>query len=933
MPATAPFPSVPVLRRTHTTLLRRQRGESGTKPPTVEEIVNFMVRARATGRQIAAAESRDAIQGLIDYWYGILMLGDRKGVGELGSLNLDEFAGSSTETPEADSASESQARARAELDAKVQAFDAQLPAENRPLLRRLLLRLFTLSVARNNVELIHLPKTDEFLSDPAADKLAAAMLAAGLLKTEATDSGSEGAYVLADPGLLKAWPAFETIVDERLSLRDMTAGWEKSGKSPSALLESGSLLDFAADYVNLKPVEAVFLSESRKAALLNSKRKFRLMIGAIAVLMALVVVLVWQMMALWEQTANANAARITAEANRLAAETAEKRATSSADDVKKQRDIAIVAVEAEKKANLAAAAAREAEKKAVISKAASDEAEARQRERLLRDQLDATNQAAAEMRAIVEDARRTIGTVKNLRGALVTRLSKKELNSFDDTIAKLQTSLKLAETTAATASALDYSTGSATQVVQNVTKDPRPRLVKVLEGHRQPITAIAFAKDGKLATAGEDNLVRVWTPKGASFTEPITGSSQEGVNCLAFSPAENGRWLAIGSQGSTVRLRDFTNNTSSAYEGHSGPITSVSFSNDGSKVLSASADKTIQIWNPHNSQPIQKFKPTDSAANSATFNSDSTRVLGALEGNEAMVWTVGSDADPLRLPRAGPVKRALFNIQGDRIVTASLDKTVAVWLPSATSSSNPPLVWSEALSGPVFQAVFSPGGDQVACASGDRTAKIWDARTGRQLRDLQGHQKTVNQVVYHPRGKILLTGSADATAKLWYEGELQARYTLEGHLGPLTAVAFNDVGTQIATGSQDGTVRLYDFQEEIDKTPPTEEATGWSLYGWLDTNSKGTTPRLRAQSFAPETGARDAIPTVPTEPSEEPFVAKAEAIMNVRDEIKAGPDNRWDQGKPIDLLRKGDRVKIVEVLWDKEMVMQPKAVWIKFKKL
>ena len=144
--------------------------------------------------------------------------------------------------------------------------------------------------------------------------------------------------------------------------------------------------------------------------------------------------------------------------------------------------------------------------------------------------------------------------------------------------------------------------------------------------------------------------------------------------------------------------------------------------------------------------------------------------------------------------------------------------------------------------------------------------------------------------------------------------------------------------------------------KEATPNPAPTLTHGWVLFGWLDTTpdpaapspapSSSTPPaaqptaqpaapapttpgtsapvRLRYQSFAPTTGERGTLP----KPGD---TVKAEAFMNVRDNITLNTDGtRWNQGKPVDLLRKGQEVIVTDVKWQKGV--QPPAVWIQFKK-
>ena len=71
----------------------------------------------------------------------------------------------------------------------------------------------------------------------------------------------------------------------------------------------------------------------------------------------------------------------------------------------------------------------------------------------------------------------------------------------------------------------------------------------------------------------------------------------------------------------------------------------------------------------------------------------------------------------------------------------------------------------------VFGVAFSPDGERLATASGDKTAKVWDAASGQELMTFRGHADTVFAVTFSPDGKHLATASQDGTAKVWGRGQ------------------------------------------------------------------------------------------------------------------------------------------------------------------
>jgi WD40 repeat protein len=110
-------------------------------------------------------------------------------------------------------------------------------------------------------------------------------------------------------------------------------------------------------------------------------------------------------------------------------------------------------------------------------------------------------------------------------------------------------------------------------------------------------------------------------------------------------------------------------------------VLSAAFSPDGSRIVTASLDKTVRIWD-------------------------------AATGKEIMVLRDHENS----------VEAAAFSPDGTRIVTASIDKTVRIW-DAATGKEIMILRGHERW---VNSAAFSPDGSCIVTASDDNTARIWD---------------------------------------------------------------------------------------------------------------------------------------------------------------------------------------------------------------
>ena len=272
------------------------------------------------------------------------------------------------------------------------------------------------------------------------------------------------------------------------------------------------------------------------------------------------------------------------------------------------------------------------------------------------------------------------------------------------------------------------------------------------------------------------------------------------VTSAAFSP--DGSRILTASGDKTARLWDAKGTELAVLKGHEGPVVSAVFSGDGSRILTASGDNTARLWDAKGTE-LAVLKGHEGNVYSAVFSPDGSRILTASSDNTARLWDAKGTELAVLKGHEAPVSSAVFSGDGSRILTASLDNTARLWDAKGTE-----LAVLKGHEGDVYSAVFSPDGSRILTASDDNTARLWDAK-GTELAVLKGHEAPVSSAVFSGDGSRILTASSDNTARLW-----DARGTelavLKGHEGRVTSAVFSPDGSRILTASSDNTARLWD---------------------------------------------------------------------------------------------------------------------------
>ncbi len=388
---------------------------------------------------------------------------------------------------------------------------------------------------------------------------------------------------------------------------------------------------------------------------------------------------------------------------------------------------------------------------------------------------------------------------------------------------------------------------------------PRRWRYQVLKGHTGPVWAAVFnpverPEGPEVVTVGADGSARVWSEAGGRW---MSTTLAEGVAPVAaFLPAgdaivigsdadrslsmwrrdERGDWAAsliaqigVGLEGLIVapggrHIATLQRNDGAGLLSHDGSgwrltrltahrrrVVNAAFSIDGTQLVTASADRTAQVWRIDSGAATQVtvLAGHDDVVTDAGFASDGRVVTGCADGT-IRVWSPSIDGPwsfEVLTGHSSPVVSVEFAPDNRAVVSASTDGTARVWRAEASAGSS----WRSSVlyghDGELVSASFSPDGKMVLTASADGTARVWPIAQTSNGRDLAGHAGAIVDAAFAPDGAFLVTVGADKVARVWRpEGEPEA---LNGHRAALRAVTVSPTESRIASASIDGEVRVW----------------------------------------------------------------------------------------------------------------------------
>jgi len=286
---------------------------------------------------------------------------------------------------------------------------------------------------------------------------------------------------------------------------------------------------------------------------------------------------------------------------------------------------------------------------------------------------------------------------------------------------------------------------------------------------------------------------------------------------------------------------------------HQGPVEDILYSADWTRLITASDDGTVKIWNANTGEELLTLNTGPTNSISLDPADDGALLAAAFyDTKDASVWNTETGQQVLTLSgHTAGINEIQYSPDGTRIATAGNDNTARIW----DAASGMELLTLSDFADIVINIAFSPDGTRLATSSDDGTVKIWDTATGQRVLTLSDFDDSILDLKFSQDGTMLTTSGADSnkiqlwnaitgqiirtlvsgeglyidsndeenliatpgergTASVWDATTGEKLLTLYGHASSVNRLAFNHDGTRLATASNDGTARVWDITPE-----------------------------------------------------------------------------------------------------------------------
>jgi WD40 repeat protein/nucleoside phosphorylase len=269
----------------------------------------------------------------------------------------------------------------------------------------------------------------------------------------------------------------------------------------------------------------------------------------------------------------------------------------------------------------------------------------------------------------------------------------------------------------------------------------------------------------------------------------------------------DGRRVVSASSDRTLKVWELeTGQVVATLKGHEDSVKGCAVTADG-RVVSVSNDGTLRVWELETGRLLRTLGGHSGVVNGCAVTADGRRAMSASDDKTLRVWDLETGQCLATLTgHEGLVKACAVTADGRRAVSASADRTLKVWC-LETGQCLATLQGHESW----VQGCLVTADGRVVSASDDKTLRVWDLETGHWLATLTGHEDRVHGCAVTADGQRLVSVSADTTLKVWCLKTGQCLATLRGHEGWVNGCTVTGDG-RVVSACDDKTLKVWDLE-------------------------------------------------------------------------------------------------------------------------
>uniref|UniRef100_A0A8C4ID19 U3 small nucleolar RNA-interacting protein 2 n=1 Tax=Dicentrarchus labrax TaxID=13489 RepID=A0A8C4ID19_DICLA len=221
-----------------------------------------------------------------------------------------------------------------------------------------------------------------------------------------------------------------------------------------------------------------------------------------------------------------------------------------------------------------------------------------------------------------------------------------------------------------------------------IAKDVNASEIRVLRGHKLPITCLVITSDDKyIFSAAKDCSIIKWDVESGKKLHTIPGGRKgtedrhvgHTAHILCISVSSDGKYLATGDMNKLIMIWEGeTCKHLYKFTGHKGPVSGLSFRKGTHDLYSASHDRSIKVWNVDENAYVETLFGHQDAITGLDSLSRERCVTAGGRDRSVRVWKIAEESQLVFHGHEGSID-CIQLINEEHMITGADDGSVSLW--------------------------------------------------------------------------------------------------------------------------------------------------------------------------------------------------------------------------------------------------------------
>lgn len=292
---------------------------------------------------------------------------------------------------------------------------------------------------------------------------------------------------------------------------------------------------------------------------------------------------------------------------------------------------------------------------------------------------------------------------------------------------------------------------------------PSAPVVAQIKGHTGPVSAVAFAGDGRwIVSSGSDATVKVWNAATRALVRTV--------------PLDAGTATALAAE--------------------------------GRRAASGHKDGSVSVWDLDAGDKVAAFKRNDALISAVAFMGTQDRFAASAHDGTVTLFDMASRSGPIPVLEGheGAADALAYSPANGLLASGGADRTVRLWNTSNYTLNRTYRGHNE----PVSALALTPDGRLLASASVDGAVRLWSTSSGRTFRSVRLHKARISVLAFSHDGQMLASASEDGSARVWEFRRARGARVVPALGADVRGLSFSPDGRRLASAGGDGIVRVWE---------------------------------------------------------------------------------------------------------------------------